>query len=70
MRVLITGGAGFIGSAVARRFIAEGIDDVLVFEALAKLQLRTEAYAQLLHGDEHPEVEAFEREQVRDERRA
>ncbi|MCB1544031.1 MAG: dTDP-glucose 4,6-dehydratase [Rhodoblastus sp.] len=34
MRVLITGGAGFIGSAVARRFIAEGIDDVLVFDKL------------------------------------
>ena len=34
MRVLITGGAGFIGSAVARRFIAEGRDDVLVLDKL------------------------------------
>lgn len=34
MRVLITGGAGFIGSAVARRFIAEGRDDILVFDKL------------------------------------
>ncbi len=34
MRVLITGGAGFIGSAVARRFIAEERDDILVFDKL------------------------------------
>ena len=34
MRVLITGGAGFIGSAVARLFIAEGRDDILVFDKL------------------------------------
>jgi len=34
MRILITGGAGFIGSAVARRFIAEGCDDILVFDKL------------------------------------
>lgn len=33
-RILITGGAGFIGSAVARRFIAEGFDDILVFDKL------------------------------------
>lgn len=33
-RILITGGAGFIGSAVARRFIAEGVDDILVFDKL------------------------------------
>jgi dTDP-glucose 4,6-dehydratase len=34
MRVLITGGAGFIGSAVARRFIAESMDEILVFDKL------------------------------------
>jgi len=34
MRILITGGAGFIGSAVSRRFIAEGQDDILVFDKL------------------------------------
>lgn len=34
MRVLITGGAGFIGSAVARRFIRTTRDDVLVFDKL------------------------------------
>ena len=34
MRVIITGGAGFIGSAVARRFIAKGQDEVLVFDKL------------------------------------
>jgi len=34
MRVLITGGAGFIGSAVARRFIAESSDEILVFDNL------------------------------------
>jgi dTDP-glucose 4,6-dehydratase len=34
MRVLITGGAGFIGSAVARRFIAESRDEILVFDKL------------------------------------
>ena len=34
MRVLITGGAGFIGSAVARRFITEGNDDILIFDNL------------------------------------
>lgn len=34
MRVLVTGGAGFIGSAVARRFIAHGCDDILVFDKL------------------------------------
>ncbi|WP_442756139.1 dTDP-glucose 4,6-dehydratase [Methylocystis sp. JAN1] len=34
MRVLITGGAGFIGSAVARRFIAKSLDEILVFDKL------------------------------------
>lgn len=34
MRVLITGGAGFIGSAVARGFIAETDDDIFVFDKL------------------------------------
>lgn len=34
MRVLITGGAGFIGSAVARRFIAETDDEIFVFDKL------------------------------------
>lgn len=34
MRVLITGGAGFIGSAVARRFISQTSDEILVFDKL------------------------------------
>ncbi len=34
MRVLMTGGAGFIGSAVARRFVAAGGGDLLVFDKL------------------------------------
>lgn len=34
MNIIITGGAGFIGSAVARRFVAEARDDVLVFDKL------------------------------------
>lgn len=34
MRVLITGGAGFIGSAVARRFISETSDEILIFDKL------------------------------------
>lgn len=34
MKVMITGGAGFIGSAVARRFITEDRDDILVFDKL------------------------------------
>jgi dTDP-glucose 4,6-dehydratase len=34
MRVLITGGAGFIGSAVARRFVETTEDDILVFDKL------------------------------------
>lgn len=33
-RILITGGAGFIGSAVARQLIAEGVNDILVFDKL------------------------------------
>lgn len=34
LRVLITGGAGFIGSEVARRFIRETSDSILVFDKL------------------------------------
>lgn len=34
MRVLITGGAGFIGSAVARRFIENSQDTILVYDKL------------------------------------
>jgi len=34
MKYLITGGAGFIGSAVVRKLINEGEDDVLVFDKL------------------------------------
>jgi dTDP-glucose 4,6-dehydratase len=34
MRVLITGGAGFIGSAVARRFITNSSDEILVYDKL------------------------------------
>ena len=34
MRMLITGGAGFIGSAVARSLIAEGEDEICVFDKL------------------------------------
>jgi dTDP-glucose 4,6-dehydratase len=34
MKILITGGAGFIGSAVARRHIAETRDSILVFDKL------------------------------------
>lgn len=34
MRVLITGGAGFIGSAVARGFISETSDEILIFDKL------------------------------------
>jgi dTDP-glucose 4,6-dehydratase len=34
MNVLITGGAGFIGSAVARRFISESDDNILVYDKL------------------------------------
>jgi dTDP-glucose 4,6-dehydratase len=34
MRVLITGGAGFIGSAVARRFVETGDDAILVYDKL------------------------------------
>jgi dTDP-glucose 4,6-dehydratase len=34
MRVMITGGAGFIGSAVSRRFIERSDDEILVFDKL------------------------------------
>ena len=33
MRLLITGGAGFIGSAYAKKLIAQG-DEVIVYDAL------------------------------------
>ena len=34
MKILITGGAGFIGSAVARMLIGETEDEVLVLDKL------------------------------------
>ena len=34
MRILITGGAGFIGSAVSRAFIRDSADQILVFDKL------------------------------------
>ena len=36
MRLLVTGGAGFIGSAVARQAIADG-HEVIVLDALAAI---------------------------------
>ena len=38
MRLLITGGAGFIGSAYAKKLIAQG-DEVIVYDALTYLSL-------------------------------
>lgn len=51
MRILVTGGAGFIGSNVADRFVAEG-HDVAVFDDLSSgFREFVPAKARFFHGD-------------------
>ena len=51
MNALVTGGAGFIGSALARRLMADG-SDVLIFDNFLTGQLGTiPAEAELVRGD-------------------
>src|SRR5690625_7535820 len=61
MKLLITGGAGFIGSAVVRQLMDENIHDVLVLDALT--------YAGNLESipgyDTHPRV-TFSQNDLRD----
>src|SRR5690625_183184 len=61
MKLLITGGAGFIGSAVVRQLMDENIHDVLVLDALT--------YAGNLESipgyDTHPHV-TFSKTDLRD----
>ena len=35
-KVIVTGGAGFIGSAFVHRLNLEGIDDILIVDALRR----------------------------------
>lgn len=57
---IITGGAGFIGSALLREMNKRGISDILIIDNLAKsekwLNLRNSSYADYIHRDKFIEI--------------
>ncbi|MHC4856107.1 MAG: ADP-glyceromanno-heptose 6-epimerase [Planctomycetota bacterium] len=58
--ILVTGGAGFIGSAIVAELNARGIDDILVVDILGKDQrwknLRSLRYADYMEADDFSEM--------------
>ena len=58
--ILVTGGAGFIGSAIVAELNARGIDDILVVDILGKDQrwknLRNLRYADYMEADDFAEM--------------
>jgi len=58
--ILVTGGAGFIGSAIVAELNARGVDDILIVDILGKDQrwknLRNLRYADYLEADDFSEV--------------
>ncbi|MDH4202219.1 MAG: ADP-glyceromanno-heptose 6-epimerase [Phycisphaerae bacterium] len=58
--ILVTGGAGFIGSAIVAQLNARGIDDILVVDILGRDQrwknLRNLRYADYLEADDFSEM--------------
>ena len=55
MQIIVTGGAGFIGSCVVRSLNDIGIEDIIIVDNIAKsdkwMNLRNKKYREYIHKD-------------------